>query len=73
LFLALIDDNDLTGTIPSELSMLDGLYELWLQNNNFVGTVPASIYEDLTMAYSIRVEGNDLDECPQNQQFVICD
>jgi hypothetical protein len=68
-----IDDNELTGSIPEELSTMDGLYELWLQNNNLVGTLPATVYQNLVVAYSIRVEGNDLDSCPQDQQFVICD
>lgn len=67
-----LDDNSFTGTIPAKLSTLTYLYELWLQNNELVGTLPEVIYRDLSNAYSIRVEGNDLDSCPANQPVVIC-
>ena len=48
------------------------LYELWLQNNALIGTLPTPIYEDLLFAYSIRVEGNSIDNCPVDADNVKC-
>ena len=38
-----IEGNNLTGTIPSELSSLDALELLWLGDNNLTGTIPSEL------------------------------
>jgi hypothetical protein len=60
------------GTIPKEFAQMTRLYELWLQNNALIGTLPAPIYEDLVFAYSIRVDGNSIDKCPTDARNVKC-
>ena len=68
------DDNQFIGTIPSHLSNLRNLYELWLQNDDLIGTLPESIYQQngATFLYSLRVDGNDIDECPHDVPIVQC-
>mmetsp|Transcript_31132 Transcript_31132/g.75244 ORF Transcript_31132/g.75244 Transcript_31132/m.75244 type:complete len:93 (-) Transcript_31132:72-350(-) len=66
------DDNLFIGTIPDEFGKMTRLYELWLQNNALIGTLPTPIYEDLLFAYSIRVEGNSIDGCPADAENVQC-
>lgn len=56
----MIDDNDMTGTIPSELGNLKELSGwLSLEGNNFVGTVPKTLAQ-LTKASWIYLNYNDL-------------
>ena len=38
-----LDENNLTGTIPTELGLLSNLEELWLSYNQLTGTVPTSL------------------------------
>ncbi|CAL1396829.1 unnamed protein product [Linum trigynum] len=38
-----LEDNNLTGVIPSSLGNIDGLRQLFVQNNNLTGEVPTSI------------------------------
>jgi hypothetical protein len=49
-----------------------GLYEIWLNDNKLTGTLPSSIYTELPLVYSIRIGGNDLDDCPDEQLTVFC-
>jgi hypothetical protein len=66
-----LDDNALEGSIPTELAKLSNLEQLWLQNNEFVGTFPQSLLE-LPYIEDIRVERNALHDCPGNETIVTC-
>jgi hypothetical protein len=66
------DNNSFTGTIPSTLGTLIYLYEIWLHNNDLVGTVPVELYTMLPDVYSIRVDGNSIADCPTDVSFLTC-
>jgi len=45
LILSLVstDDNEVTGTIPTEIGALDELKELYLGENELTGTIPSEL------------------------------
>ena len=55
----LLNDNGLTGEIPSELGQLTKLTTLLLQGNELSGMVPSEVGE-LTLLETIRIEMNPL-------------
>ena len=54
-----LEDNDLSGHIPSELSNLTDLTELWLGNNQLSGRIPPEIGKLTRLTY-LGIYGNDL-------------
>ncbi|NDY94358.1 VWA domain-containing protein, partial [Wenzhouxiangella limi] len=54
-----LEDNQLTGPIPAELSQLTNLQWLWLSNNQLGGPIPPELGE-LTNATQIDLERNNL-------------
>ena len=58
----LLDDNQLTGKIPSELGSLANLEWLQLNNNQLTGTIPAELGR-MTNLMVLRLAGNQLTGC----------
>jgi len=54
-----LDDNSLTGTIPSSLGSLSELQRLYLQGNSLTGTIPPSLGE-LSELYRLYLYDNSL-------------
>ena len=54
-----LNNNQLTGTIPTELALLTGLEWLGLPRNQFTGSIPAEL-ENLTNLRVLGLDGNQL-------------
>ena len=54
-----IDNNNLTGPLPSELGELTLLEKLWIQDNFFTGTVPTEFGQLSMMTYFV-IKNNNL-------------
>ena len=55
----ILKNNQLTGTIPSQLGNLANLQELWLQDNQLTGTIPTEL-GNLTNLTGLDVSNNQL-------------
>ena len=51
-------DNDMTGSIPTELGQLTGLDTLWLHNNRLTAAIPSELGL-FTMLFGLHLSGND--------------
>ncbi|MBO1351939.1 MAG: leucine-rich repeat domain-containing protein [Hormoscilla sp. GUM202] len=54
-----LDDNNLSGTLPSELGDLSNLQHLWLNNNSLSGTLPSEL-GSLTNLQVLHLDNDDL-------------
>ena len=59
----LLDNNQLTGTIPPELGNLRQLGTLWLHNNRLTGTIPPELSNLIHSLEELFLGGNQLTGC----------
>jgi len=58
-----VNENNISGSIPTEIGSLNSLQWLWLDNNNLTGAVPSEIGL-LTSLRSLRLHGNNFSAGP---------
>ena len=70
LWKLLLNDNQLTGTIPPELAGLSNLFKLYLQNNQLTGSLPenfCNFFLNYEIGFSLNVGNNNLsDSLPES-------
>lgn len=54
-----LNNNNLTGSIPNEISLLTDMYALWLKDNHLSGTMPATALGSLPRLASLYLSRND--------------
>jgi Leucine-rich repeat (LRR) protein len=57
-----LEENNLDGTIPSEMGLFTSLNYLELRNNNLDGSVPSTEFENLTNLEILGLSENNLTE-----------
>jgi Leucine-rich repeat (LRR) protein len=55
-----LDRNNLSGTIPLEIALLDGATKIWLSHNQLQGTIPGGSFGELTDLKVLYLENNQL-------------
>jgi len=55
-----LSDNNLAGTIPNELAMMEDLRSIWLNDNQMTGTIPGAMLGSLPRLSFLYLNGNSL-------------